>query len=1480
MSGNPQHQITHQIVPLICQALIAAPEDELVWLEGLRMLSNPKLKQTLNLTSSIWLPLLLRGLEITKPISVMKVSSTLLLHVSDILNPIKSCLVKPLKNIAKDEHTASLLAEELCLVLEKLDLAIYNANRTLIGKTKDSVSTSPAKVESSNSSLKGQHPLLTEILAHNLPAKTRTIQQAWSQTLLSPASDNPKIWLNNLYQATLESSNVPELIVASKLGPVIHEELFQTAFMRCYIQLESDQNSKNMIDKALVSILTDGSVSQEIKIVILELLAFFHKDKREFSSSVHEAAKFCALNHFCGALNEPLPGVVLWYMEQHAESFPVQENIANLVEASIRVGPAGNDAAWSTLLWLENDWQIEPEPMWITQFSHWQQALDAQNKLDQGQEGNSFSSFNTKMICYHALGDYQQGYELAQNLFEGLNDHERRNTAHWATAAAWHMGDFETMADYLAFHPKGTSKSLYKAVIDVHNGEYASAFHHISKAQSLSYDEVQLQLNISPELAHRSLAKTELLVELQEVIQFKSFPPGLESEAQKSILKTWKTRFKKSHADPNTWLKRLELWTLACLDLSKTKELQSCFIDCAKLCASAGMHQAAQSMLEKITPAVTPLGCKVEYTRFRFEWKDACQKHDQYKMQQVLDKLVNHTQAYMKHLGIDWTALEGQGLGLQPLQIVSDGIKFDKEILSRRYYRMAEWTAAIQGNKWVSDENSQVLNYTSLASKLDNNWYAAGFSLAERSLAIFEANELSKSDAVAVSSYIVPAIRGLFLAARTKENPEYVIKALLKLVTLWFVFGENTSVLVEVENQLSITSVEPWLSAIPQLIARLGTPHKDLQYTLINLLKGIASQYPHAVIWPLLTATQTSKTEHQNAARVITNFICTMPDGIRLVDQAELVGKELIRTSASLLEKWRGIIEKIIPRQDLMETAWHEVPLIWETDMKYLDTPETPDEEQFVHMFGEQLLQVDRSLRKYRSTKQMSIVNFVYQELYKLYGDLDTQINQWKQPGSKHYLASTAPRLLSLRDCVLTVPGQYDPHLKLDDQAFIDSFAPIIDILSSKQLPRKLVIRSYTTDYTFLLKGNEDLRGDERIMQLFNLINTMLNHNSDAFSRNLHLLPYEVIPLSPSAGLVSWVSHTQQLQSMIQINRAKNKQNDLNDRETASLLGHDPETFNPRREHPRFDPPAEMDRYDKLPIPTKVQRLKAALAHSNQSDLKDVLWQKSPSSDIWIRRRTNFARTVGVSSFVGYIIGLGDRHGSNILIDQLTWGALHIDFGDLFNVAQERSFLPEKVPFRLTRMMTNAFELASRGGVEVPGTRGTFKQASLIVMNVLRDSRSSVLAMLEAFLYDPLLSWTVGPNPPSHAAQESSQNTTNGNQAKPKRNHVQTQVVPQSLAATPRESDIYDRIENSLISNHRYLQNDSYMAKVSSTNNGMTNSKALQVLSQIEKKLIGYHNENTEQPLSINRQVQALIEEATDLKNLSQGYVLGWIPQW
>jgi FKBP12-rapamycin complex-associated protein len=153
------------------------------------------------------------------------------------------------------------------------------------------------------------------------------------------------------------------------------------------------------------------------------------------------------------------------------------------------------------------------------------------------------------------------------------------------------------MSDFLAFHPKGTSKSLYKAIIDVYQGQYASAFHHISKAQSLSYDELQAQLGVRHKVALKTLAKTEFLVELQEVIQYKSQP-----DLRPHILNVWKTRFERSHPDPNSWLKRLKVWTLACPPT--TPELQQCYLECAKLCEGSNMREAANRLIAMVTPEV------------------------------------------------------------------------------------------------------------------------------------------------------------------------------------------------------------------------------------------------------------------------------------------------------------------------------------------------------------------------------------------------------------------------------------------------------------------------------------------------------------------------------------------------------------------------------------------------------------------------------------------------------------------------------------------------------------------------------------------------------------------------------------------------------------------------------------------------------------------------------------------------------------
>ena len=66
--------------------------------------------------------------------------------------------------------------------------------------------------------------------------------------------------------------------------------------------------------------------------------------------------------------------------------------------------------------------------------------------------------------------------------------------------------------------------------------------------------------------------------------------------------------------------------------------------------------------------------------------------------------------------------------------------------------------------------------------------------------------------------------------------------------------------------------------------------------------------------------------------------------------------------------------------------------------------------------------------------------------------------------------------------------------------------------------------------------------------------------------------------------------------------------------------------------------------YDHLMLMQKVEVFEQAIDSTSGDDLAKVLWLKSPSSEVWFDRRTNYTRSLAVMSMVGYILGLGDRY--------------------------------------------------------------------------------------------------------------------------------------------------------------------------------------------------------------------------------------------
>uniref|UniRef100_A0A8C4HK01 non-specific serine/threonine protein kinase n=1 Tax=Dicentrarchus labrax TaxID=13489 RepID=A0A8C4HK01_DICLA len=275
--------------------------------------------------------------------------------------------------------------------------------------------------------------------------------------------------------------------------------------------------------------------------------------------------------------------------------------------------------------------------------------------------------------------------------------------------------------------------------------------------------------------------------------------------------------------------------------------------------------------------------------------------------------------------------------------------------------------------------------------------------------------------------------------------------------------------------------------------------------------------------------------------------------------------------------------------------------------------------------------------------------------------------------------------------------------------------------------------------------------------------------------------------------------------------------------------------------------------YDHLTLMEKVEVFEHAVNNTAGDDLAKLLWLKSPSSEVWFDRRTNYTRSLAVMSMVGYILGLGDRHPSNLMLDRLSGKILHIDFGDCFEVAMTREKFPEKIPFRLTRMLTNA--------MEVTGLDGNYRITCHTVMEVLREHRDSVMAVLEAFVYDPLLNWRLmDTNTKGNKRSRTRTDSYTAGQSVEALEGIDLGETTHKKPGTTVPESIHSFIGDGLVQPEAL------------------NKKAIQIINRVRDKLTG-RDFSHDETLDVPTQVELLIKQATSHENLCQCYI-GWCPFW
>ncbi|KAJ5708031.1 hypothetical protein N7488_007832 [Penicillium malachiteum] len=342
------------------------------------------------------------------------------------------------------------------------------------------------------------------------------------------------------------------------------------------------------------------------------------------------------------------------------------------------------------------------------------------------------------------------------------------------------------------------------------------------------------------------------------------------------------------------------------------------------------------------------------------------------------------------------------------------------------------------------------------------------------------------------------------------------------------------------------------------------------------------------------------------------------------------------------------------------------------------------------------------------------------------------------------------------------------------DPTTIETVLDEAQILNSLQKPRKISIRgSDGKIYNALCKPKDDLRKDQRLMEFNNMINRFLKRDVEASKRRMYIKTYAVTPLNEECGLIEWVDNLRTLREIIiKLLRERGIQPNYTD-----------------IKHYLNEICADKGGFSKVSLfTTKILAKLPPVLH-------EWFVEMFPETEAWFTARMRYTRSAAVMSMVGYVLGLGDRHGENLSFEEGTGGILHVDFNCLFDKGQTFE-KPEVVPFRLTHNMIDAFGAY--------GYNGPFRRTCEITLSLLRQNEDALMTILETFLHDPTTDFI----------------------GKRRRNHTN---VPDTPAG---------------------------------------------VLEDVRNKLRGFMSK---QPiaLSVDGQVDELIMQATDKKNLAAMYI-GW----
>lgn len=1304
----------------------------------------------------------------------------------------------------------------------------------------------------------------------NFKVNDGRIRAAWEASQRSTKEDWAE-WMRHFSVELLKESPSPALRTCARLAqlqPFVGRELFAAGFVSCWAHL--NEAYQQQLVRSLEMAFSSPNIPPEILGTLLNLAEFMEHDEKPLPIDIRLLG---ALAEKCHAYAK-----ALHYKEMEfegAQSKKMEANPVSVVEALIHINNQlhQHEAAVGILTYAQQHLSVELKESWYEKLQRWEEALQAytMKSLQATSVHAVLEATLGKMRCLAALARWDELNNLCKEFWTRAEPGARLEMAPMAANAAWNMGDWEMMGEYVSRLDDGDEWKLrnlgnstnsaegssdgpfFRAVLCIRRRKYDEAHDFIERARKCVATDLSALVLESYDRAYNNMVRVQQLSELEEVIDYSLLVAanGASEGRAALIRKMWHDRIRGTKRNVEVWHALLAVRAL----VLPPKEDVETWLKFASLCRKSGRTNQSRGTLEKLllhdpeesSPPRAHIyreAPQVMYAYLKYQWFSGKKPGDDQKRFAVfhqLQELALELDDSVRHS----IGLETPGLPLNTSNLTATSIP----LIARVHLKLGTWHWSLKPS--LDEESVKgILHALQCATEYAPMWAKSWHKWALFNTAVV-AHYAMRGHPSAVHGYVEAAVKGYFRSiayASARKGGDDSLQDILRLLTLWFSYGASNEVRDALQRGFADVKIDTWLVVLPQIIARIHSNIPAVRELIQSLLVRIGRDHPQALMYPLLVACKSISSLRRTAAeQVVEQVRQHSQHSALLVEQAQLVSKELIRVAILWHETWHEALEeasRLYFGEHNVEGMLHVLLPLHKLLEK--EGPTTAQEIHFVQNYGRELQEAYECCMKYRKTGKEAELT----QAWDLYYHVFKRINKQLQGLTTLELQNVSPALLNARDLVLAVPGTYRAGAPV---ITITGFSPQLIVIASKQRPRKCTIHgSDGEDHAFLLKGHEDLRQDERVMQLFGLVNTLLANDQHTAEKDLSIRRYAVIPLSPNSGLLGWVPNCDTLHHLIREYRDARKIPVST--EHRLMLEFTPD-------------------YENLTLIAKVEVFEHALQNTDGNDLAKVLWLKSRTSEVWLSRRTNYTRSLAVMSMVGYLLGLGDRHPSNLMLHRVSGKILHIDFGDCFEASMNREKFPEKVPFRLTRMLVKA--------MEVSGIEGNFRFTCENVLQVLRTNKDSVMAMMEAFVHDPLINWrlfNMNEVPQMGGLANSRGLGSDGyggasDRPSPLQRGIRERELLQAVGQLGDANEVLNERAVAVMGRMRNKLTGRDFSPASSSVGNIVNSAALADRSALNA------DRDSDSGLSIPIQVQKLIDQAMSHENLCQNYV-GWCPFW